>query len=128
LWKQEPKPEIQYNVICKKCQDLKCDQNCPKTVRLEKNKTDISGKNSSKVTGLERGHDYLFTVVGKIKPVNENYWNNTSKEVKLRGTKNGMYSEDVFVITNFGGILHHSARVRKQKTYLLSYVSKITTN
>ncbi|CAB4013282.1 ephrin type-A receptor 4 isoform X7 [Paramuricea clavata] len=84
LWKQEPKPEIQYNVICKKCQDLKCDQNCPKTVRLEKNKTNISGKNSSNITGLERGHDYLFTVVGKIKPVNENYWNKTSKEVKLR--------------------------------------------
>lgn len=90
LWKQEPKLEIQYNVICKKCQDLKCDQNCPKTVRLGKNKTDISGKNSSNVSGLERGHDYLFTVVGKIKPVNENYWNKTSKEVKLRGTKNGM--------------------------------------
>jgi hypothetical protein len=32
-------------------------------------------------------------------------------------------------ITNFDGILYHSARLlRKQKTYVLSYVLKITTN
>jgi hypothetical protein len=31
-------------------------------------------------------------------------------------------------ITNFGGISHRSARVRKQKTYVLSYVMKFTTN
>ena len=34
-------------------------------------------------------------------------------------------------ISNFGSILHHSARVRKQKTlksYVLSYALKITTN
>ena len=32
-------------------------------------------------------------------------------------------------ISNFDGILYHSARLlRKQKTYVLSYVLKITTN
>ena len=87
FWKQKSKPKIQYDVICKKCKDLKCDQNCPETVRLERNKTNISGKNSSDITGLERGHDYWFIVVGKIEAVNENYWNETSKKVRLRGTK-----------------------------------------
>jgi hypothetical protein len=31
-------------------------------------------------------------------------------------------------VTNFGGILQHSARIRKQNTYVLSYVLKIDTN
>ena len=45
----------------------------------------ISGKNSSAVTGLERGHDYLFKVVGIIEDVNGIYWNETSKDIKLKG-------------------------------------------
>ena len=87
FWKQKTKPKIQYDVICKKCKHLKCDQNCPETIRLKKKKTNISGKNSSEITGLERGHDYLFIVVGKIKAINENCWNETSRKVQLRSTK-----------------------------------------
>ena len=85
FWKQKPK--IHYDVVCKKCEDLKCDQSCPETVRLDENKPSVPGENGGDITGLERGHDYLFTVVGRIKSVYENYWNETSKQLKLKGMK-----------------------------------------
>lgn len=85
LWKQKAIPNIQYKVICKECKTHECAQNCPQTVRWEDIKSDKFGGNRTDITGLKAGRDYRFIVVGKIKPINEDHWNETSKDIMIKG-------------------------------------------
>ena len=80
-WTHKTMPNMQYEVICKECNDLRCDKKCPNSVRVNEIKTIISGENRSSITGLKRGQDYLFEVVVTIN------LNKTSKDVKLKGKK-----------------------------------------
>lgn len=80
-WTHKTMPNMQYAVICKECNNLRCYKDCPKSVRVNEIKTIISGENRSSITGLKRGQDYLFKVVVIIN------LNETSKDVKLKGKK-----------------------------------------
>ena len=85
-WEQTTALEVYYKVICKMCNSTNCNQTCPKSVRFKENNTSISNRNSSYITGLERGREYLFIILGKIETIDENHWRETSKRVQLRGT------------------------------------------
>ena len=92
---------MQYEVICKECNDLRCDKDCLNSVRVNEIKTIISGENRSSITGLKRGQDYLFTVVVEIN------LNKTSKDVKLKGKKAfKSWVKDTLAYSTFAQSMH----------------------